>query len=172
MSINIHIEGDKNAFISKRSIDKFKDFIKKDFQNNQNIQNINSYSKFLKDDFEFYLIEIKDKDVKIGIRNTDLNKKKKYLELKLNELRQKRMSNQQINYIKEKTIKKNQDNQKIKNVLNEYENVKKLTKNPILNPVDVYKNKEQYKEIIKELIVTFGENNPFGRYYKLLLESI
>jgi len=171
MSINIHIEGDRNAFLSKKGIDKFKDLIRKEFEN-QNIQNINSYSKFLKDNFEFYLIKIKDKDLKIGIRNTDLNKKKKYLELKLNELRQKRMSQQQINYIKEKTIKKNQDNEKIKNVLNEYENVKKLTKNPILNPLDVYKNKEQYKEIIKELVITFGENNPFGRYYKLLLESI
>ena len=98
------------------------------------------------------------------------------MELKIKELKQKRLSNVQVKYSKEKLIKSYNDNKdnKIKKVIEEYEKVKKLTRNPILNPVDldIYKNKEQYIHIIKELYESFGNNNPFGNYYKLLLESL
>lgn len=175
---NIHIKGDKNAFLSKRSIDKFKDSIKNIKNNeiiNESIQEI--IKKYIKEGYTLN-ISIKENNIFFDIFQTSekshLSQKSKYLELKINELRQKRLSNVQLKYSKEKVIKSNKedDKNKIKKVIEEYEKIKKLTKNPILNPIDVYKNKEQYRNIIKELHESFGENNPFGIYYKLLSDSL
>jgi hypothetical protein len=170
--MNVYIEGDRSSFLSKRSIDKLKLYLKNNLDSitNESLKKISN--QYLKDMYFLDLINKNDTEIKLKIYNSQSNKNKKYLELKLNELRQKRMSQQQLDYIKEKTLKRDKNNEQIKKVFEEYENVKKLTKNPILNPTDVYKNKDQYRSIIKELVESFGEYNPFGKYYKILLQSI
>jgi hypothetical protein len=183
-SPNIHIKGDKNAFLSKRSIDKFKESIK---NINENVnENVNErleeiIKKYIKEGYNVN-ISRKENNIFFDIYQNSLNssqsqqsKYSKHLELKIKELKQKRLSNDQIKYTKEKLINSsNNDNDKIKKVIEEYEKVKKLTRNPILNPLDldIYKNREQYKHIIKELYESFGNNNPFGNYYKIFLESL
>lgn len=193
---NIHIKGDKNAFLSKRSIDKFKESIRniRNIKNNENNENMNEMlqeiiKKYIKKGYTVN-ISIKENNIFFDIIQTEIlsnsessqssesSKYSKYLELKIKDLKQKRLSNAQLNHAKEKLINnennENNENNKIKKVIEEYEKVKKLTKNPILNPLnlDIYKNKQQYINIIKELYESFGNNNPFGNYYKLLLESL
>jgi|Laugresu1bdmlbsd_1035121.scaffolds.fasta_scaffold05135_2 hypothetical protein len=177
--MNVYIEGDRTSFLSKRSIDKLKLYLKNNLNSvtNECLKKISN--QYLKNMYFLNLIDKNQNEIKLKIchfesNNQKILENKRYLELKLNELRQKRMSHQQLDYIKEKTIKRNQNNEQIKKVFEEYENIKKLTKNPILNPTDVYKNKNknQYTPIVKELVESFGEHNPFGKYYKLLLQTI
>ena len=53
-----------------------------------------------------------------------------------------------------------------------YYDLKKYIDRPILNPIDAYSNKEQYIPIIEELCEVFKGDNPYSKYYTMLLSSL
>jgi ATP-dependent phosphoenolpyruvate carboxykinase len=87
----------------------------------------------------------------------------------MKELKEKRLSdNSQKNMTDKAKIKYKMDDE----ILNLYYDLKKYVDRPILNPLDAYNNKEQYIPIIKELCTVFKGDNPYSKYYNMLLTSI
>lgn len=178
-SVSINIIG-KEYFQSKNAISR----LKSDLKSGVNV--IKEYSKYLKEGYMF-TINKDDNDInrlqelssnaKVSIiikvikieNNDDMLKKKMYFDLKMKELKEKRLSNNsQKNIVDKAKIKYNIND----DILKLYYELKKYVDRPVLNPVDVYGNKEQYIPIIKELCLVFKGDNPYSKYYNMLLSSL
>jgi hypothetical protein len=93
-------------------------------------------------------------------------KNKRYLELKLRQIRDKRMPQNSQHLILHKKHKDHTD------IIDAYLELKKVSKKQILNPDDVLKNKQQYLPIVQELVRTYHGKEQYEKYYRLLLSSI
>ena len=163
MSINIV---GKDHFQSKNAINRLKSDIKSGVDVNK------EYSKYLKEEYMFN-ISNSDNNIIVEVVNIKDNEKKlknkKYFELKMKELKEKRKSdNSKKNIFEKAKVKYKIDDEVIKL----YNDLKKYVDRPILNPMDAYNDKEQYIPIIKELCSVFNGNNPYSKYYNTLLSSL
>jgi hypothetical protein len=178
-SVSINIIG-KEYFQSKNAISR----LKSDLKSGVNV--LKEYSKYLKEGYMF-TINKDDNDInslqelrsnaKVSMiikvikieNNDDMLKKKVYFDLKMKELKEKRLSNNsQKNIVDKAKVKYNIND----DILKLYYELKKYVDRPVLNPVDVYGNKEQYIPIIKELCLVFKGDNPYSKYYNMLLSSL
>lgn len=167
-SVSINIIG-KEYFQSKNAIYR----LKNDLKSGVNV--IKEYSKYLKDGYMFS-IHKDDNDINniiIKVLNIEENnrmiKNKKHFDLKMKELKDKRLSDSfQKNMFEKAKDKYKMDNE----VLNLYYELKKYIDRPILNPLDAYNNKEQYIPIIEELCNVFKGDNSYNKYYTKLLSSL
>ena len=171
MSINVHIEGDKSNFLSNKAVDRFKNDLRnlKSLTSVQDLYNQIDHTKYLKEGWGYQIKSGNSKEIHIQLyelENQDNAKVKKFLELKLKQLKDKRMSN-----IGQESMlqKKHKDH---KEVIDSYLSLKKISNKPILNPDDVYSNKQQYLPIVQDLVQTYKGYEGYEEYYKLLLASI
>jgi len=173
-SVSINIIG-KEYFQSKNAISRLKSDLK------SGVDVIKECSKYLKEGYMFtinkddndkdsMIIKVINNDNKIRSEDEENRlKKKMYFNLKMKELKEKRFSNTlQKNIVEKAKVKHNIND----DILKLYYELKKYVDRPILNPVDVYKNKEQYIPIIKELCSVFKGDNPYSKYYDMLLSSV
>ena len=167
-SVSINIIG-KEHFQSKNAICR----LKNDLKSGTNV--IKEYSKYLKQGYTITMHK-DDNDINsiiikvINIKENDDNvKKKMYFDLKMKELKDKRLSeNSQKNMVDKAKTKYKIDEE----ILKLYYDLKKYVDRPILNPIDAYNNKEQYIPIIQELCTVFKGDNPYSKYYNMLLTSL
>jgi hypothetical protein len=171
MSINVHIEGDKSNFLSNKAVDRFKNDLRnlKSLASVQDLYNQIDHTKYLKEGWGYQIKSGNSQEIRIQlhqIEKKDNAKVKKFLELKLKQLKDKRMSN-----VGQESLlhKKNKDH---KDVIDAYLSLKKISNKPILNPDDAYKNKEQYLPIVQELVRTYQGKEKYEEYYRLLLTSM
>ena len=170
MSINVHIEGDKSNFLSKNAIDRFKDDLRnlRSLASIQDLYDQIDHTKYLKEGWEYQIKSGNSKEIRIQLHEIkkDNSNVKKFLDLKLKQLKDKRMS--QIGQ-ESMLHKKHKDH---KDVIDAYLSLKKISNKPILNPEDAYKNKEQYLPIVQELARTYQGYKDYEEYYRLLLASM
>jgi phage gp36-like protein len=170
MSISVHIEGDKSNFLSNKAVDRFKNDLRnlKQVTGVQDLYDQVDHKKYLKDGWGYQIKSGNSQEIRIQLHELDKTNTtaKKFLELKLKQLKDKRMSN-----VAQESIlhKKHKDH---KDVIDSYLSLKKISNKPILNPDDAYKNKQQYLPIVKELVQTYQGYEKYEEYYKLLLASL
>ena len=170
MSINVHIEGDKSNFLSKNAVERFKNDLRniRSLTSVQDLYNQIDHTKYLKDGWGYKINSGNEKEIRIQLNELEKedNQKKKFLELKLKQLKDKRMSQ-----VGQESLlhKKHKDH---KDVIDSYVSLKKISNKPILNPGDVYKNKQQYLPIVQELVRTYQGHEKYEEYYRLLLASM
>ena len=173
--VNVFIDGDKNCFISKSSIQKFKQIVKTP---GFNIITINELSnRFMKPGFKLICYENKNKSeykFKICNINSDKTHKDK-LRIKINELCKARKHGK---YHKPQssnnTDKVDVD---VAEIYKEYNKLIKLSKIPIPEPKEILENPDQYKPIISMVLSNntmskLGKNHPYVRYFTLLANKI
>jgi len=183
--INVFIDGDKTCFISKSSIQKFKQIVRTSEFNINNVDELSN--KFMKPGFKLICYEhthnleykFKIDDVVI---NSDKNQKDK-LRNKIKELSKIRKNS---NYYKPKSSNNtdNTDNTDnitpdVAEIYKEYNKLVKLSKVsiPIPEPKEILENPDQYKSILSMVLSNgsmnkLGKNNPYFRYFTLLANKI
>jgi hypothetical protein len=195
--INVFIDGDKTCFISKSSIQKFKQIVRTSEFNINNVDELSN--KFMKPGFKlicyehthnleykFKIDDIKIDDMKItdtkinnGVINSDKTQKDK-LRDKIKELSKIRKNS---NYYKPKSSNNtdNTDNitPDVAEIYKEYNKLVKLSKVsiPIPEPKEILENPDQYKSILSMVLSNgsmnkLGKNNPYFRYFTLLANKI
>lgn len=171
-TVSINIIGKEN-FQSKNAISR----LKNDLKTGTNI--LKEYSKYLKQGYMFTIhkdeTNINNIIIKVvNIEENDRNvKNKMYFEMKMKELKEKRLSENSQKNIFDKAINKAKLKYKIDDeILKLYYDLKRYIDRPILNPTDAYSNKEQYIPIIEELCAVFKGDNPYSKYYNMLLSSL
>lgn len=183
-SIAVHIDGDKTAFISKNSLEKFKQTIK----SNSSFKLSELVEKYVKPEYNLEIISTYNNEFKYKIvvksiqksktektettektEKTETEKKHELLKAKLN-----LMANSRTNsdYYKAKSSGNVDDN-----ILDEYQKLKKITKMAIPEPSEILKNPEEYKHMISMILSNsimkqYGNTHPYVRYFKLLAEKI
>lgn len=160
---SINIIG-KDFFKSKNSMNRLKNDIK------SGVNVAKEYSKYLKDGYLFCISSnSSNNSITVEVVEDKKIKNKKYFELKMKELKDKRMTEQsQKNIFEKSKVKYNIDNE----ILKIYYDLKKYIDRPVLNPMDAYANKEQYIPIIEELCLVFNGDNIYSKYYNMLLSSL
>ena len=182
--INVFIDGDKSNFVSKLSINKFKQKVKQpDFQ----LDDLNNISSlYLKPKYLFHFISHENNDYKFEIikKPKDTPKPKKPKETvemdekgKLRELMRSKinlMTKNRTNhdYHKAKLSGKVDDE-----ILEEYAKLKKVSKIPVPDPYEVINDPEQYKPIISmvlnnDIMNTLGKSHSYIKYFTLLANKI
>ena len=198
--INVFIDGDKTCFISKSSIQKFKQIVRTSEFNINNVDELSN--KFMKPGFKlicyehtnnleykFKIDDIKIDDMKITdtkiddvFINSDKTQKDK-LRNKIKELSKIRKNN---NYYKPKSSNNtdNTDNTDnitpdVAEIYKEYNKLVKFSKVsiPIPEPKEILENPDQYKSILSMVLSNgsmnkLGKNNPYFRYFTLLANKI
>ena len=174
--VNVFIDGDKNNFISKSSIQKFKQIVKTpQFK----IETINELSnKFMKPGFKLICYEntnnleykFKICDAPINLDKTPKDK----LRIKINELSKSRKNN---NYHKVKSSIINDTDVSVDDIYKEYYKLIKLSKMQIPEPKEILENPDQFKPILSmilgnDMINKLGKNHPYVRYFTLLANKI
>ena len=114
MSINVHIEGDKSNFLSNKAVDRFKNDLRnlKSLTSVQDLYNQIDHTKYLKEGWGYQIKSGNSKEIHIQLyelENQDNAKVKKFLELKLKQLKDKRMSNIGQESMLQKKQRKKQD---------------------------------------------------------------
>lgn len=170
--INVFIDGDKSNFISKLSINKFKQKVKQsDFQLGD-LDNISLL--YLKPEYLFNLIShendnYKFKIIKKPIEQDEKSKLRSLMRTKIHQLTNNRTNH---TYHKAKLSGKVDDE-----ILEEYTKLKKVSKLPVPEPFDVINNPEKYKPIISmilnnEIMATLGKTHSYVKYFNLLANKI
>ena len=160
----IHIEGDKSFFVSKKAVDRFK----KDLRN-KDTEKLQENDYFL-EDWTYELVSENETEMRIKIVNKikgprvlPCDEKRQLLKSKIF-----KMTNDRSNHdnIKNKSIVP-------KDLLSEYLALKKH-KLPmeLHDPAKVLSNPEEYRNIIHTMVKSFGmykgNNNPVINYYRSL----
>jgi hypothetical protein len=163
---NVFIEGDKKLFKSKNSIIRFKQKVRNDDYNLEELSKL-----YLKTG---YLFRFKDKTSQkktFYIQElTDKEKREKFKkEIKLIRELKNKYNNALQNY-KSKVIVP-------KNILKEYNKLTSLTNAslPIPNPYLIFENPEEYKIVIKNMISdkifqSLPSSHPYVKYFRYLSE--
>jgi hypothetical protein len=179
-SVNVFIDGDKNCFISKSSIQKFKQIVKTP---GFDIITINELSnKFIKPGFKLICYENKNNlEYKFKICNNVsdvINPNKTHkdkLRIKIKELRKARKhSNWHKPQSPNNTGNVDAD---VAEIYKEYNKLIKLSKIPIPEPKEILENPDQYKPIISMVLSNntmgkLGKNHPYFRYFTLIANKI
>ena len=170
--INVFIDGDKSNFISKLSINKFKQNVKQVNFQLDNLDNVSSL--YLKPGYLFNLIShendnYKFKIIKKPIEQDEKSKLRNLMRTKIHQLTNNRTNN---TYHKAKLSGKVDDE-----ILEEYTKLKKVSKLPVPEPFDVINNPEKYKPIISmilnnEIMATLGKTHSYVKYFNLLANKI
>jgi len=160
----IHIEGDKNFFVSKNAVDRFK----KDLRNNAT-EKLKENDYFV-EDWTYELVSENETEMRVKI----VNKVKGPRVLPCDEKRQ-LLKSKIFKMTNDRTSHDNIKNKSIvpKDLLNEYLALKKH-KLPmeLHDPSKVLSNPEEYRNIIHTMVKSFGmykgNNNPVINYYRSL----
>jgi hypothetical protein len=169
---HVFIDGDKSNFISKLSINKFKQKVKQsDFQLDD-LDNVSSL--YLKPGYLFNLISYENdnykfKIIKKPIEQDEKTKLRNLMRSKIHQLTNNRTNNI---YHKAKLSGKVDDE-----ILEEYTKLNKVSKLPVPEPFDVINNPEKYKPIISmilnnEIMATLGKTHSYVKYFNLLANKI
>jgi hypothetical protein len=160
----IHIEGDKSFFVSKKAVDRFK----KDLRN-KDTEKLQENDYFV-EDWTYELVSENETEMRVKI----VNKVKGPRVLPCDEKRQ-LLKSKIFKMTNDRTSHDNIKNKSIvpKDLLNEYLALKKH-KLPmeLHDPAKVLSNPEEYRNIIHTMVKSFGmykgNNNPVINYYRSL----
>ena len=162
---NVHIVGDKTVFVSKNAILRFKQDARRD--------NLGDASEYLKEEWN-YSISQKDGDLIASLfREVKEDKKDKKgkgekeqrLSSKIRALSEKRQSEKSIS---DSISKKLEQMNVPSSIIDSYAHLKKLG-NPIVSPVDIAANKEEYQKMISGMLPNMPPS-PYTDYYKDILK--
>lgn len=175
MSKVILIEGNRDAFISKASVDKFKSDARSD---NFDIKNAKQYFKSTYKIVENYN---NTNEAKFTIIPDEKKMGKKVVQVKQinerhDELLEKLHNKRQSTHVVKKLHTRNGD-KLMDDINDEYNNLVKMTKMPVPSPDDILKNPEQYKNVINMVLKNslsgkLGKKHPFIKYFTLLSEKM
>ena len=164
--VNVFIEGNKTGFKSKSAIEKFKLFIRNNF-NNFNLVELNK--KFINFDYELKLINKTDVDIKFEIvDNKEYIDKKTILRTKLKIMRDERTN---------ACVKKINSDIVSDDITKEYIKARKSVNIPIPEPSEILQNPEEHKILVKNVLETIkskgiDSSHPYLRYFTLLDQKI
>jgi hypothetical protein len=177
MVICVYIEGNKNGFISKNSIDKFKKNIKLKLPTD-NI-NIEEFSQYIKYNYELKIIEktneyirfnIEEKKVDIKISQNENEKKILHNKIKL--LKSKRLNSSNIELKSDTSIVPS-------SIMKEYLKLLKMIPNQMLipKPEEILSKPEEYKLTIplflnNSYVKKLPKNHPYIKYFKLIAKEL
>jgi hypothetical protein len=169
--ITIFIDGDKNGFNTKNSIDRFKKKIK--LNNDLNLDEL--IKEFIKNDYNLEIIEKNDELIKFNIT------KKEIIKEDINNARQE-LRNKLKNMIKSKSNRLSNMKRNVnipEEITKEYLKLIKLniSNNNIPSPQDVFAKKEEYKMSIPLIlnnpqIKKLPQSHPYIKYFKLLAKHL
>jgi len=184
---SIVIDGDKNGFLSKNCIHKFKLALKENnFNNLNNLEQISK--KFIKSNYKIEIINQSNDCLNLKINlidltsNTEKNEEtsretpnvesRTALKSKLNILKKSRLNNYNL-----VSNKKKLDVDVPKDILDEYAKLMKISKIPVPDPVEILQNPEQYKPMISmfinnKMMKQIGSSHPYSKYFKLLAKKL
>lgn len=181
--INVFIDGDKSNFVSKLSINKFKQKVKQpDFQ----LDDLNNISSlYLKPKYLFHFISHENNDYKFEIikkpKDTPKPKPKETVEMdekgKLRELMRSKINLMTKNRTNHDYHKAKLSGKVDEEILEEYAKLKKVSKIPVPDPYEVINDPEQYKPIISmvlnnDIMNTLGKSHSYIKYFTLLANKI
>ena len=168
MTINVHIEGDKSNFLTNKAVDRFKNDLRnlKSLTSVQDLYKQIDHTKYLKEGWGYQIKSGNSTDIHIQLYKLENQQSaKKFLELKLKQMRDKRLSSSGQESMLQKKHKDHKD------VIDAYLSLKKISNKPILNPDEAYSNKQQYLPIVQQLVQTYKGHEDYEKYYQLLLAS-
>lgn len=165
--MNVHINGDRSAFLTKGSIDRFKNDLKK--------QTVKSISEYFNDGWNYqksedlnniYITLVKEEKE----NNNKNNKNKILLQVRLSDLANQRKNENQL---RNRLQKQKGDKKVSQELIDAYLQAKKITRNPIIDPTLVQDNLDGYWEHVNGTVQSCGNaSNPFANYYRLLQSYI
>lgn len=168
---NVYINGDRNAFLTKNAVDRFKNDLKKEI--------VKDPSAYLKDGWRYEfnnnndnqhihinLIKDENKDKK------EISKNKVLLQVRLSDLANQRKNENQLRHHLQKQ-KKNDGKKVPEDLIDAYLHAKKVTRNPIIDPTLVCDNLDGYWQHVNGTVQGVGNaSNPFANYYRMLQSYI
>ena len=181
--INVFIDGDKSNFVSKLSINKFKQKVKQpDFQ----LDDLNNISSlYLKPKYLFHFISHENNEYKFEIikkpKDKPKPKPKETVEMdekgKLRELMRSKINLMTKNRTNHDYHKAKLSGKVDEEILEEYAKLKKVSKIPVPDPYEVINDPEQYKPIISmvlnnDIMNTLGKSHSYIKYFTLLANKI
>lgn len=167
-NINVFIDGDKNGFNSKSSIQRFKQSVKNEL--NFNLSNLAKH--YLKPNYVFELVSQTNKELKFIIKLQDETNKENSRKVLLSKLEMLRKQRNNLSFGK---IDSSVDVPK--DIADEYKKLMKISKVPIPSPSDIISNPDQYKQMISMIISNpmmkkIGSSHPYSKYFKLLANKL
>lgn len=162
----IVIDGTKEAFLSKNAVDKFKTYVKTNF-NNLNMEEL--HNKYIKKEYRLDLTTNTDEQAVFKVIDLVENQKeenKKMLRAKLKLLTGRA------------NVYNNRANSDIPDeILREYTKLKSMSKVPIPEPSEIFAKPDEFKPMIKlvlknSMINKLGSKHPYVRYFTLLAQHL
>ena len=150
----IHISGDKSAFLSKNALLRFKEDLRAN----------DATSSYFREGWTYHITSSTATEIHVELKQIekDNGKNKAFMKLKLNEMKNKRMSEDQVRLKLSKTVPSD--------LIDQYINLKKISKIPVLHPNDVLRSAE-YKPILQQLLTTYGTSGNPVSYTHLTLPT-
>lgn len=162
---NVHIDGDRSAFLTKNAVDRFKNDLKKEmvkdrtayFKEGWGYENRN-------DENSIHIKLIKDEE-KNEEKNEKVNKNKLLLQVRLSDLANQRKNENQLKH----HLQKNNNKKVSEELIDAYMKAKKVTRNPVIDPTLVCDNLDGYWQHVNGTVQGCGNaSNPFATYYRML----
>jgi hypothetical protein len=161
----VHIQGDKEAFVSKNAIERLKKDMREGIPNEA--------SSYLLEGWDYQIVDDNDNECRISIIKINLENKgkgKKVNNPVENKLKNKLRSlkeNRQSEKVTIHQMQKKRGDVEIPTEISETYAKLKKSGNPVLSPLDALENAEDLKKTI-EMLNGVPSSNPFAEYYRSL----
>ena len=154
---SVHIEGDRSQFLSKHSIDRFKN----DLRGSESVDPV----KYFKTGWG-YKIRTRDSDsIRIEIVQLKEEKSSDILRSRIYEMKNKRISQDSVRLKMQKTVPAD--------IVDAYLVLKKTARVPIIDPRIVMSKPDEHHKQLGEIVKSFGNvTNPYVAYHKLLFTHL
>jgi hypothetical protein len=169
---SIHIEGDRSKFISKNSVERFKNTLRE--LNKSNATDLSSLDKYFKPGCGYRIKTLNEKENSLTIEVVDItsansvssgNTSKNTLKNRLHNMKLQRISHAATRCNMTKTVPED--------ILKAYLDLKKVARIPIIDPQVAIAHQDEYRIRLRDLVKSFGEiANPYTNYHKLLFTHI
>ena len=155
---SVHIQGDRSQFLSKHSIDRFKNDLR---ASETGVDPI----KYFKPGWG-YQIQARDSDsIRIDIVQLKEDKSSDILRSRLYEMKNKRISQDSVRMKMQKTVPVD--------IVDAYLDLKKTARVPIIDPRVVISKPDEHHKQLGEIVKSFGNvTNPYVAYHKLLFTHL
>lgn len=159
--MNIHINGDRDRFVSKQAIIRFKNALRELAQDGSIDKSL-----YFKPGWG-YQIQSRD-DVSITVEIVELNKQKTSHDLlrdRLSNMKKSRVSLESVRAKMQKTVPRD--------IVDAYLDLKKRTRVPIMDPCVAVAKSDEYINELREMAKSFGDlDNSYTSYHKLLFSHL
>uniref|UniRef100_A0A6C0KHJ5 Uncharacterized protein n=1 Tax=viral metagenome TaxID=1070528 RepID=A0A6C0KHJ5_9ZZZZ len=166
---SIHIEGDRSKFISKNSVERFKNTLRE--LNKSNATDLSSLGQYFKPGCGYRIKALNEKENRLTIEVVDITPSNSASSAK-NTLKN-RLHNMKIQRISHAATRCNMTKTVPEDILNAYLDLKKVARIPIIDPQVAIAHQDEYRIRLRDLVKSFGDiANPYTSYHKLLFTHI